>query len=179
MEGWQTQRAIVAAWLLVKEASALLATFVEVSPNPAAAITVTTSAAASTGGIIINDDDSSNNTSSSAPLLLLSAAEIVHVGELLLDALGRLKHMGAIGETHDALQIVVVKIFSFAATATVTVGTVAVVDDEEQQQLQQVRLYYYRLPAAGSMPCCIACPHTSRCLFCGAARALPSPSCLF
>jgi hypothetical protein len=71
------QRAVVAAWLMVKEACALIALLVEVSPPP--------SKAAGTQE-------------------LLSFDEIRYAGEVILDALGRLKHMGAISEAQAALQ---------------------------------------------------------------------------
>jgi hypothetical protein len=82
------QRAIVAAWLLVKEATALLAALVELCPPPAPA-----------------------QASEAEAVELLSVAQIEAVGETLLDALGRLKHMGAIAEAHVALQAVCSALF--------------------------------------------------------------------
>lgn len=72
------QRAVIAAWLLVKESSALLAFLVEASPSPSSSPSV-------------------------APNLLGEEA-IALAGHTLLDSLGRLKHMGAIAETHSSLQ---------------------------------------------------------------------------
>lgn len=79
--GLAAQRAIVAAWLIVKESAALLAVLVELSPSPPADASISESAS-----------------------FLLSTQEIGAIGQALLDALGRLKHMGAIAETHVALQ---------------------------------------------------------------------------
>lgn len=73
------QRAVVAAWLLVKESAAMLALLVEISPPPLCADVA-------------------------GPFDLLSVGDISNVGAVILDALGRLKHMGAIAETHAALQ---------------------------------------------------------------------------
>lgn len=70
--GASAQRAVVAAWLLVKESASLLSLLVAVSP-PA-------------GEIILAD------------------AEVAEAGTVILDALGRLKHMGAISEAQLALQ---------------------------------------------------------------------------
>ena len=42
---------------------------------------------------------------------LLSVEDIGTVGAVILDALGRLKHMGAIAETHAALQAIAEKLF--------------------------------------------------------------------
>lgn len=73
ISGDDIQRVVVAAWLVVKEASAMLAFLVEISP----------------------------------PMMevrLLSDDDIATAGYTLLDNLSRLKHMGAIAETHTALQ---------------------------------------------------------------------------
>lgn len=80
LDGGQSasQRGIVAAWLLVKEAASVLATLVTLAPVPSAA------------GASASD--------------LLTAQEVESIGTALLDALGRLKHMGAIAEAHIALQ---------------------------------------------------------------------------
>lgn len=80
--GSKAQRAIVAAWLLVKEATTFLSTLVTISPVP----------------------PSDNNLKPSD--ILLDAAGIEMVGDKILDALGRLKHMGAISEAHVALQAI-------------------------------------------------------------------------
>jgi hypothetical protein len=82
------QRAVVAAWLLVKEAAAMLALLVEISPSP-----------------------NSSLCSGSSTHELLSVASISTVGSAILDALGRLKHMGAIAETHAALQSIAERLF--------------------------------------------------------------------
>jgi hypothetical protein len=79
-KGSEIQRAVVGAWLLVKEASAMLASLVKISPPT-----------------------SSKGTSN---VELLSFLEIKNVGATILDALGRLKHMGAIAEAHSALQVI-------------------------------------------------------------------------
>ena len=92
------QRAVVGAWLLVKEAAAMLALLVEISPPPLSLPRNLDSAVATIGG---------NSTS----VELLSVSDISNVGALILDALGRLKHMGAIAETHAALQAIAEKLF--------------------------------------------------------------------
>ena len=73
ISGDDIQRVVVAAWLVVKEASAMLAFLVEISP-PMMDVR------------LLGDDD------------------IATAGYTLLDNLSRLKHMGAIAETHTALQ---------------------------------------------------------------------------
>lgn len=75
--GLMVQRAVVAAWLLVKESCALLTKLVNISPTPSE----------------YNKD-----------MELLSEKDIQNVGEMILDGLGRLKHMGAIAEAQSALQ---------------------------------------------------------------------------
>jgi hypothetical protein len=70
--GATAQRAVVAAWLLVKESASLLSLLVSVSPP--------------SGELLLTED------------------EIAQAGSLILDALGRLKHMGAISEAQQALQ---------------------------------------------------------------------------
>ena len=82
------QRAVVGAWLLVKEAAAMLALLVEISPPPPP-----------------------SNENSNTSLELLSIDDISNVGDVILDALGRLKHMGAIAETHSALQTIAERLF--------------------------------------------------------------------
>lgn len=89
--GLAAQRAIVAAWLLVKESAALFATLVDVSPTPAA-----------------------TEADAAPDATLLTSEEIASVAWTLLDALGHLKHMGAIAETHVALQTIVARILRFA-----------------------------------------------------------------
>ncbi len=68
-EGMGAQRAIVAAWLLVKESTSLLAALAPAHDH-------------------------------------LSTEDLTMIGDRLLDALGRLKHMGAISEAYTALQSV-------------------------------------------------------------------------
>jgi hypothetical protein len=80
--GSESQRAVVAAWLLVKESTSMLATLVEMSPPP----------------------PPPQQQSQSAQLLTVE--QISMVGATILDALGRLKHMGAIAEAHNSLQII-------------------------------------------------------------------------
>lgn len=93
--GLAAQRAIVAAWLLVKESSALFATLVDVSPTPS------------------TTDDKSEE--------FLSSEEIADISWSLLDALGRLKHMGAIAETHVALQTIVARILRFSSPVPLSI----------------------------------------------------------
>ena len=77
ISGDDIQRVVVAAWLVVKEASSLLAFLVEISPSTA-----------QSGSSLLSDED------------------IATAGYTLLDNLSRLKHMGAIAESHTALQSV-------------------------------------------------------------------------
>ena len=72
------QGAVVAAWLLVKESVSMLAFLIEISP-------VTTSVSTKQSSLLPYDD-------------------VYQAGFIILDALGRLKHMGAIAEAHLALQ---------------------------------------------------------------------------
>ena len=83
--GVRMQRAVVGAWLLVKESCALLAKLVEIS----------VSATCSEGGTC--DQDSSTDA-------FLTASDIGAVGCAVLDAISRLKHNGAISEAQSALQ---------------------------------------------------------------------------
>ncbi|CAM9271211.1 unnamed protein product, partial [Ectocarpus fasciculatus] len=78
--GGNVQRAVVGAWLLVKESSAFLARMVRL---PAA---------------INRDGENQDRTGA------LNNSEIEAIGSTLLDALGRLKHLGAISEAQQALQ---------------------------------------------------------------------------
>lgn len=73
------QRAVVGAWLLVKESTNLLAYIATLSAE-----------------ISIEGDTSS---------AFVSSETVNQLGLNLLDGLGRLKHMGAISETHNAFQI--------------------------------------------------------------------------
>lgn len=85
------QRAVVGAWLLVKEAAAMLALLVDISPPPPPSL--------------------SDSSVIGGTLELLSVSDISNVGVVILDALGRLKHMGAIAETHAALQAIAERLF--------------------------------------------------------------------
>eukprot|EP01034_Spumella_vulgaris_P032821 gene32821-40513_t len=125
-KGSAVQRAVVAAWLLVKEASALLATLVDISP-PLAAEQVETEAAPVIAADSMEvelqsriEEDSADPTRKRAcrrntklleavtltktALPLLTVEDVSHAGSTILEALGRLKHMGAIAEAHSALQ---------------------------------------------------------------------------
>lgn len=86
-KGSEVQRAVVGAWLLVKEASAMLASLVKISPPS-------------------KSKEDEQKMESIQSLELLSFSEIKTVGATILDALGRLKHMGAIAEAHSALQTI-------------------------------------------------------------------------
>jgi hypothetical protein len=92
--GMNAQRAIVAAWLLVKESTALLAALVEMIPVP------------SKEEEEKEEEERTNND-------ILNQSEVENIGEVLLDTLGRLKHMGAIAEAHVALQSVCTTIFKY------------------------------------------------------------------
>jgi len=102
-ESASSQRVVVAAWLLVKETTALLACLVSISAE------VKMHASSSSKMIIPPSPSSSLPTGSvriddSAPLLSLKDLSLI--GSTILDALGRLKHMGAIFEAQVALQTI-------------------------------------------------------------------------
>ena len=82
------QRAVVGAWLLVKEASTLLVSL------------ATLTASKYNLRSLRNQQAVEGNEIS-----YLSTHTINELGLSLLDGLGRLKHMGAISESHNALQI--------------------------------------------------------------------------
>lgn len=123
-KGAEAQRAVVAAWLLVKESAAMLSFLVEISPptstsspssTSSAEPTLTTEPSASSQAQ--DETHSTNLIPSKRPaknvgvartisIPLLSVSEISHIGWTMLDALGRLKHMGAIAEAHCALQTI-------------------------------------------------------------------------
>ena len=90
MEASTTQRAIVGAWMLVKEAAATLAMLVDISPRP-----------------------SDSTLSSQGQYGVLSISEMSVIGSSLLVALGRLKHMGAIAEVQAALNAVSASLLRF------------------------------------------------------------------
>eukprot|EP00605_Chrysophyceae_sp_TOSAG23-4_P001742 GSChrysophyteH1.ASY1.ANO1.1929.1 assembled CDS len=76
------QHAVIAAWMLVKESSAMISTLIELSPSP-------------------SDKVRENGTRA---LQILNVSDISSAGFSILDALGRLKHMGAIAEVYSSLQ---------------------------------------------------------------------------
>jgi hypothetical protein len=77
--GRRMQYAVVGAWLLVKESCALLAKLVEVSPPP-----------------LIDSLEREQQDISSLEDTLLTSDEIANIGSVILDALSRLKHNGAL-----------------------------------------------------------------------------------
>ena len=81
------QRAVVGAWLLVKESTTLLSYL------------ATLTARKNTLKSLRNQQNVEGSESS-----YLSTQIINELGLSLLDGLGRLKHMGAISESHNALQ---------------------------------------------------------------------------
>ena len=91
----ETQRSVVAAWLLVKEATSLLSTLVEVS-----CYSLSTASSQAT----------------SPPQPLMSYDDIADVGNCILNALNRLKHIGAISGAHAALQRVVEALLRYTST---------------------------------------------------------------
>lgn len=91
--GRRMQYAVVGAWLLVKESCALLAKLVEISPPPPL-----------TDNSSLNDSGVTKSTSNET--YLLTTDEISHIGAVILDALSRLKHNGAIAEAQASLQSV-------------------------------------------------------------------------
>ena len=100
-ESASSQRVVVAAWLLVKETTALLACLVSISAevmmhaSSSSKMIIPSSPSLPTGSVRIDD---------SAPLLSLKDLSLI--GSTILDALGRLKHMGAIFEAQVALQTI-------------------------------------------------------------------------
>ena len=82
------QRAVVGAWLLVKESTTLLAYL------------ATLTASKYSSRSLRNQQSVEGNEIS-----YLSTDAINELGLSLLDGLGRLKHMGAISESHNALQM--------------------------------------------------------------------------
>jgi len=91
-ESASSQRAVVAAWLLVKETSALLSCLVSISSE----VMHMSSSSKGISTEFVRDDDTS----------LLSLSDLSRIGSTILDALGRLKHMGAIFEAQVALQTI-------------------------------------------------------------------------
>jgi hypothetical protein len=89
--GATAQRAVVAAWLLVKESASLLSLLVSVSPP--------------SGELLLTED------------------EIALAGSLILDALGRLKHMGAISEAQQALQSIATTLLRFVRHSLLFLST--------------------------------------------------------
>ena len=95
------QRAVVAAWLLVKEASATLALLVDMAPPPSDPLPTPNPSVRPSPGPGASPGSGANPGSgpSSSPSLgaspcPLSIQDIANVGHVILDALGRLKHMG-------------------------------------------------------------------------------------
>ena len=91
-KGSVIQSAIVAAWLLLKESAALLSKLVQMSPPPR-----------HDGELSFVEEDQTTRKQINSTVLL-SVEEICTIGGVLLDALGRLRHMGAIAEACSALQ---------------------------------------------------------------------------
>jgi hypothetical protein len=90
------QRAIVAAWLLVRESATLMAFLVKISPPPSDLSTVDSSSGkepALSPSLSVGPRGAALNVPDAE---ILSMDEITAIGEITLDALGRLKHMGAI-----------------------------------------------------------------------------------
>ena len=98
MEASTTQRAIVGAWMLVKEAAATLAMLVDISPRP------------------------SDSTLSSQGQYGVLVSEMSVIGSSLLVALGRLKHMGAIAEVQAALNAVSASLLRFEISVQLLVA---------------------------------------------------------
>jgi hypothetical protein len=85
------QKSVVAAWLLVKESSVMISTLVEISPPPGCV---------ETQCFTVYPE-------------LLTENDIQNAGYVVLDALSRLKHMGAIAEAHSSLQSIVSNLLRF------------------------------------------------------------------
>jgi hypothetical protein len=92
------QRAVVGAWLLVKESTALLTKLVYLSPTSNQAVLDINDPHMQEKMVISDSADVSGDT-------FLTGKDVVIIGNTLIDALGRLKHMGAIAEAHNALQV--------------------------------------------------------------------------
>ena len=89
-KGHAIQKAIVAAWLLVKESAALISKLVIISPPPPS------SDLSGNGKVALRNEKEDH--------ALLGEEDVTLLGGTLLNALGRLRHMGAISETSAALQ---------------------------------------------------------------------------
>jgi len=89
------QRSVVGAWLLVREATAMLAKLVSISPPP------------SSSEVMFDESHPRS------PCQVLSSETISSIGYSIVDALGRLKHMGAIAETQASLQTIAEALLRF------------------------------------------------------------------
>eukprot|EP01038_Epipyxis_sp_PR26KG_P010809 gene10809-14510_t len=112
--GFDIQRGVVAAWLLVKEACSMIATLVEISPvdmndkstnkgNQSDELVPVDKSNKRKVNVLKSKKGVSKNESIPS-LALLSNDDIYRCGSTILDALGRMKHMGAIAEAQVALQ---------------------------------------------------------------------------
>lgn len=95
-QGTAVQTAIVASWLLLKESAALLARLVIMCPPVVHA---------SSDGQLSGAPQASGGPDPLASSML-GVEAIASIGSTLLDSLGRLRHMGAIAETHASLQLI-------------------------------------------------------------------------
>lgn len=102
--GQHIQHAVVGAWLLVKESCALLAKLVQISLNTAKDKSSST---------ILLDLSSRDN-------VMLATDDIATIGGVILDALSRLKHNGAIAEAQVALQSVCESVLRHTTADSVT-----------------------------------------------------------
>lgn len=100
--GRRMQFAVVGAWLLVKESCSLLAKLVEISPP-----------------LFVDPMGEENDINSTT---LLTIEEISHIGNVILDALSRLKHNGAIAEAQVSLQSVCESVLKYSGRSDVSLS---------------------------------------------------------
>ena len=135
--GATAQRAVVAAWLLVKESASLLSLLVSLSPP------VFTSVAASDGAL----------SEERSPGQLLTESEVGRAGSVILDALGRLKHMGAISEAQVALQSIATTLLRY----TLSSCSLLLLYNTVLTCLVVLLLFYFTADTARRTPPCAAC----------------------
>jgi hypothetical protein len=100
--GADVQKAVVGAWLLVKESSSLLSRIIELSVLSSSKEGKFKKNCKHKSGLSLTESDSVNPSRS----IWMDNDEIRSTGSKFLDSLCRLKHMGAISETQTSLQTV-------------------------------------------------------------------------
>jgi hypothetical protein len=103
--GRRMQFAVVGAWLLVKESCSLLAKLVEISPP-----------------LFVDPMGEESAAADPNSTTLLTIEEIAHIGNVILDALSRLKHNGAIAEAQVSLQSVCESVLKYSGRSNVSLS---------------------------------------------------------